>query len=80
MMKLSLRHSKFLVRYSAVQGCGNSDKVSLDCFSPESWILASDSFVVPSAHCLVPSKLKGHHVLCLRERKMGIFAVEAGAR
>ena len=58
MMKLSLRHSKFLVRYSAVQGCGKSDKVSLDCFSPESWILASYSFVVPS-------NFKGRHALCV---------------
>jgi hypothetical protein len=42
MMKGSLRYSEFLVRYSAVQRGGSSDKVNFDCFSPGFWILDSD--------------------------------------
>jgi hypothetical protein len=39
MMKCSLRYSKFLVRYSAVQRGGSSDEVNFDRFSPEVWLL-----------------------------------------
>ena len=50
MMKLSLRYSKFLVRYSAVQRGGNSDEINLDCFSPEFCILTPESCLGRVAH------------------------------
>jgi len=59
MMKWSLRYSKFLVRHSAVQREGSSDKLNLDSFSPEFWILTPGSLLY--AQCPMPFQIRNPH-------------------